>query len=328
MRRPAAVLTLGLLAGLALTGCRTSPNVAAYVGDDTVAVDELTDAVAAHRADPEVTAGEDPDYTRTILTQLVRSEVVTSAAEHFGVSPDPGGLEDLLDQLLLPSGQDRETFFAGRAQQGFTRADSLEQVRQVAVLQAIAVEEGAVDAPSEASLRALYEQAIAQQPAQLSVGYINVPDQATADGAVAALQADPGSYAEVAAPYLALATLPAPQTIAVDDLTTQLPADLAAQVAQAQPGTVFSTPAEGVSGVLVVVVDQAPVPAFEDVRPQVEAAAVNRAAAAGTDIVTEYEKSLDIDVNPRYGVVEGDLFDDGSVVPAAGNVVQVLGTED
>jgi peptidyl-prolyl cis-trans isomerase SurA len=128
----------------------------------------------------------------------------------------------------------------------------------------------------------------------------------------------------VAAPYLDLATLPAPQTYAVSDLTKQLGPDLAARVAATPPGTVFSTPVDGLSGVLVVVVDAPPVPAFEAVRPQLEAAAVNQAAAAGTDIVADYEKSLDIDVNPRYGMVDGALLNDGSIVAAGGGVVQLL----
>ena len=328
MRRPATVLALGLIAGVALTGCRTSPNVAAYIGDETITVDELQDAVAAHRADPAVTPGEDPDYTRTILTDLVRAELVTSAAEHFGVSPDPGGLTDLLELLL--NGEDPETFYQQAAAQGLTRADALDRVRQVAVLQAIAVEEGAVDATTEASLRAIYQERLAQQPAQLSVGYINVVDQATADSLVATLQADPGSYSEVAAPFLDSATLPAPQTVTIDGLISelQLPADLAARVADTPPGTVFSTPVEGLDGVLVVFVGEAPVPAFEDVRPQVESAAIQQAAAAGAGIVTEYQDQLGIDVNPRYGAIEGDLLDQGVIAPAEGGVVRLLDTED
>ncbi len=321
MRRPAAVLALGLLAGVALTGCRTSPNVAAYIGDETITVEELQDAVAAHRADPSITPGEDPEYSRAILSQLVRAEVFDAAADHFGVSPDPGGLPELLEQLL--GGQDPEAYFEQAAGQGFTRADALERVRQVALLRDIAVAEGAAEAPTEASLRAAYEQALAQQPAQVSIGYINVADQQTADEVVATLQADPGSYAEVAAPYLDLATLPAPQTVAVDELTSQLPADLAAQVAQSQPGTAFAAPVEGISGLLVVLVGEAPVPAFEDVRPQVEGQAFDQAASAGADLLEGYQSDLEIDVNPRYGSLE-----DGSVVATDGGVVRLLGAED
>ncbi len=318
MRRPTAVLALGLIAGVALTGCRTSPNVAAYVGDDTVTVDELDEAVAAHLADPDITPGEGADYTRTILTELVRAEVFASAAEHFGIDPDPGGVEDLLVQLL--GGSDPEEYFAQAAAQGYTRDDALARVRQVALLQQIAVAGGQAEEPTEASLRASYEQQLAQQPAQIDLGYVNVPDQAAADAAVAALQADPGSYAAVAGQYPGQATLPAPQTAAVDDLAGQLPADLAAQVAAAPVGSVFSTAVPELTGVLVVVVSPPTVPTFEQVRPQLEAAATNDAATAGAAILSDYEAELDVDVNPRYG-----SFDDGSVVPADGSAVELLG---
>jgi peptidyl-prolyl cis-trans isomerase SurA len=321
MRRPTAVLVLGLIAGVALTGCRTSPNVAAYVGDETITVDELDAAVTAHRDDPEVTAGEDPDYSRAILSELVRSEVFSSAAEHFGVASDPGGLDELLDQLL--QGQDREAYFTQAGAQGYSRADALERVRQVALLQAIAVAEGAAEEPTEAGLREDYAAGLAAQPAQVDLGYVNVPDQAAADAAVAALQADPGSYAAVAGQYPGQATLPAPQTVAVDDLATQLPADLAAQVTASPSGSVFATPVEGVPGLLVVVVGEAVVPAFEEVRPQLEAAAANDATNAGAELLAEYEDGLDIDVNPRYGSLT-----DGSVVEPEGGVVEFLGTDE
>ena len=316
-RPPATVLALGLIAVAALTGCRTSPNVAAYVGDERITVDELQAAVAEHRDDPAVTAGEDPDYSRLVLSELVRSEVFSSAAEHFGVRPDPGGLEELLEELL--GGQDPELYYEQAGAQGYTRADALERVRQVALLSAIAVEEGAAEEPTEATLRAAYDEGVAQQPAQVDIGYVNVPDQATADAVVAALQADPGSYTSVAAPFADAVTLPEPQTVAVDELTNQLPPELAAQVLSAPPGTVFSTPVADVEGLLVVLVAATAVPSFEEVRPQLEAQALDDAAARGSEILAEYEQGLDIDVNPRYGALT-----DGTVVRAEGGVVELL----
>ena len=321
MRRPTAVLALGLIAGVALAGCRTSPNVAAYVGDGTVTVDELDRAVAAHRADPEIAAGEGADYSRAILTELVRQEVFSSAADHFGVDRDPGGVDDLLAALL--NGSDPEEYFAQAAAQGYSREDALERVRQVALLQDIAVAEGAAEEPTEQSLRASYEEQLAQQPAQLDLGYVNVPDQEAADAVVAALQADPASYAAVAQPYLDQATLPAPRTVALESLTSELPADLAARVATTPPGTVFATPVEELPGLLVVVVAPPTVPTFDELRPQLEASATDDAASAGAQILAEFESGLDIDVNPRYG-----SFDEGSVVRSDGGVVQLLGLED
>jgi peptidyl-prolyl cis-trans isomerase SurA len=282
-----------------------------------VTVDELDEAVAAHRADPDITAGEGADYSRVILTELVREEVFSSAAEHFGVDPDPGGVEDLLAALL--NGSDPEEYFTQAAAQGYSRDDALERVRQVALLQDIAVAEGEAEEPTEESLRAAYDDRLAQQR---DLGYVNVPDQAAADAAVAALQADPASYAAVAGQYPGQATLAAPQTVALNGLTDQLPPDLAAQVAAVPPGTVFATQVEGLDGFLVVVVAAPTAAPFEDVRPQLEAAATNDAATAGSAILSDYEAGLDIDVNPRYG-----SFDEGGVVAADGGVVELLDPE-
>lgn len=320
-RAPRAV-TAGMLLALALpslAACRTSPDVAAYVGEETVTVAELEEAVAAHRDDPAVTAGEDPAYTRSILTELVRAEVYDGAAEHFGVDPDPGGLPELLGTLL--GGQDPDAYIEQAAAQGYTRQDTLERVRQGALLQTIAVEEGAAEEPTEASLRAQYEQGLAAQPERVDLGLVTVPDQPTADATVAALRADPGSYASVATTYPGQTTFPAPQTVVLDELAAQLP-DLAARIAETPAGGVFSTTVPGVPGVAVVVVGERVVPTFEEVRPELEVAALNGAAAAGEELVGEYEDGLDITVNPRYGT-----WQDGTLVQPGAGVVEVLDSE-
>ena len=51
-RRPIVSLLVLGLAVVGLAGCRTSPDVAAYVGDDRVGVTELQDAVAERLAAP------------------------------------------------------------------------------------------------------------------------------------------------------------------------------------------------------------------------------------------------------------------------------------
>lgn len=321
-RAPRAVAA-GLLVALALptlAACRTSPDVAAYVGEETVTVDELQDAVDARRDDPSVTAGEGVDYNRRVLTELVRAAVFDSAAEHFGVDPEPGGLPELFGILL--GGRDPAGYVEQAGAQGYSREDTLERVRQVALLQAIAVAEGEAEEPTAAALRATYEQGLADQPQRVELGLVTVPDQATADAAVAELRADPESYAEVAAAYPGASTTPALQPAAIDELAAQAP-DLAARIADTPAGGVFATSVPGVPGVLVVVVGEPVVPSFEDVRPQLAAAALDEAVAAGEELLAEYQDGLDVDVNPRYGA-----WEDGAVVAPEGGVVQLLGTED
>ncbi|MGY2127706.1 peptidyl-prolyl cis-trans isomerase [Blastococcus sp. SYSU DS0617] len=323
MPRAPRVVAAGMLVALALpalAACRTSPDVAAYVGEETITVDELRDEVDARRDDPAVTAGEGADYNRLVLTELVRAAVFDSAAEHFGVDPDPDGLPELFQTLL--GGQDPEAYLEEAGARGYSREDTLERVRQVALLQAIAVAEGEAEEPTAAALRATYEQGLAEQPRRVELGIITVPDQATADATVAELRADPESYAAVAAAYPGAGTTPAPQPAAIDQLAAQAP-DLAARVEATPPGGVFATSVQGVSGVLVVVVGEPVVPSFEEVRPQLAAAALQETVAAGEEILAEYQDELDVDVNPRYGELE-----DGAVVAPEGGVVRLLGTED
>ena len=319
MPRAPRVMATGMLLALALpslSACRTSPDVAAYVGEETVTVAELQDAVAAHRDDPAVTAGEDPAYTRAILTELVRTEVYDAAAEHFGVDPDPGGLTELLGTLL--GGEDPDAYIEQASAQGYTRDDTFERVRQGALLQAIAFAEGAAEEPTEAWLRAQYEQGLAAQPERVELGLVTVPDQPTADSTVAALRADPDSYASVAAAYPGQTTFPAPQPAVLDELAEQQP-ELAARIADTPPGGVFSTSVPELPGVVVVVVGERVAPTFDEVRPQLEVAALNEAAAAGGELLAEYEDGLDVDLNPRYGV-----WQDGAAVQPGDGVVELL----
>jgi hypothetical protein len=323
MPRAPRVVAAGMLLALALpslAACRTSPDVAAYVGGGTVTVAELQEAVDAHRDDPAVTAGEDPAYTRSILTELVRAEIYDAAAEHFDVDPEPGGLPELLGTLL--GGQDPDAYVEQAAAQGYTREDTLERVRQGALLQAIAVAEGAAEEPDEAALRAQYEQGLSAQPERVELGLVTVPDQPTADATVAALQADPGSYGAVAAAYPGQTTFPAPQPAVLDELAAQLP-DLAARIGATPPGGVFSTTVPGIPGAVVVVVGERIVPTFDEVRPELEVAALNGAAAAGEELLTGFEDDLDIAVNPRYGT-----WQDGAVAQPEGGVVDVADSED
>ena len=100
-------LTAAAVAGLALVGlagCRTAPNVAAYVGDNQVTVAELESAVDDRLEDPaiEQVAGEDREtYTRRVLSTLVQDHVHTVAAEKYGVEVDAGWT--VVGQLNVPN---------------------------------------------------------------------------------------------------------------------------------------------------------------------------------------------------------------------------------
>jgi hypothetical protein len=258
-------LTAAAVAGLALlglAGCRTAPNVAAYVGDAQVSVAELQSAVDDRLADPAIEkyASNDPEaYTRQVLGELVQDEVHAAAAQRYGVEVTSAQVHDRLDQIF--AGQDPEQAYAGLATQGLSRQDAFSVIRQQLIRLAIAEKQGLDDPLSEAALRERYQKASAD-PSQIQFGYITVPDQRTADEVVGALDANPSRYAELAQRFAGKYTLAATQEFAAD----QIPGPLAQQAAATKPGTAFAVPVQEAGGVVVGFVG--PPPSFEEMQPQ------------------------------------------------------------
>jgi hypothetical protein len=315
-RRVPRVLAAGFLLAVTVSGlsaCRTSPTVAAYVGDERVTVTELQSAIDERRSDPEIEAfaAADPDeFSRRVLTLLVQEEVYTVAAQRYDVEVSDDDVRARVEELL--GEDDPDTVFGQLAAQGVSRSDVLENVRQQLVRQQIALDEGEAAGLTEEGLRAAYEDA-RQSATTIRLGYIAVPDQATATAVLAQLTADPASYAAVAAQYAGQYTLPAVEERTPD----QIPGPLAEQAAAAEPGTGFTVPVAEVGGVIVGFVD--PYPPFEEVRPQLEQQAADAAAQAGTALVEEVRSDLDVTVNPRFGVLK-----EGRLVPDGNGVVDLL----
>jgi hypothetical protein len=320
-RRAARVLLSGFVMTVAvsgLTACRTSPNVAAYVGEEQVSVTELENAVAARLEDPELAAfaeGQQAEFTRRVLSLLVRAEVHDVAAERYGVQVGDDDVRRRIQALLAGANADEE--YSKLAQQGVGRADVFETVRQQLVRQEIAEAEGETEAPTEAELRARYEE-VREELAQVSFGYITVPDDATAASVIAQLTADPAAYAAVAAQYPSPTTLAALETRGRD----QIPAPLAEGIAAAAPNTGFAVPVPEVGGVIVTFVEGPVYPPFEEVRPQLEQESAGAAQEAGGALVDAVREDLGVTVNPRYGVLT-----DGELVAGDGGVVDILEEE-
>jgi hypothetical protein len=310
-------LTAAAVAGLALVGlagCRTAPNVAAYVGDSQVSVTELESAIDDRLADPAIEqfANQDSDtYTRQVLSTLVQDEVHTAAAERYGVDVPPAEVRERLDQIF--AGQDEDEAYAGLAAQGLSRADAFSVIRQQLIRLRIAEAEGLDEPLSEAALRERYEQTRADS-SQIDLGYITVPDQRTADRVVAALDADPDRYAQLAERFAGDFTLAEPRTLPLE----QVPPPLADQAAAAEPGTAFAVAVPETGGVVVGFVG--PAPTFEELRPQLQQSAEEEVDQEAQGLVEKVRQDLDVEVNPRYG----DLQDDGQVQPADAGVVKLL----
>ena len=312
MRRLTAAAVAGLaIAGLA--GCRTAPNVAAYVDDERVTVAELETAVDERLANEAVAQGPGADrdaFTRTVLYTLVDDAVHEEVAAEYGVEVSDRDVRDLLDVLL--DGRDAEEAFAALAeQQGRSRQDILAEVRRLAIRLGVAEQEGLTEPLSEEALQQRYEQ-VRTEATDLEFGYITVPDEATADRLVASLERDPERYDALAERYAGDFTVPvrlvSPQ---------ELPGPLAEQALAAEPNTAFAVPVEEAGGVVVGFVGE--YPSFEELRLRLEAQAIGEIDEAVRPVVEERREDFDIVVNPRFGELG-----DGEIQEAGGGVVEIL----
>jgi hypothetical protein len=312
-RRVPRVLATGFVLAVAVSGlsaCRTSPTVAAYVGDEQVTVAELESAVAERRENPDIDAvaeGDPDDFSRRVLKLLVEEEVYAQAAERYDVAVSNDDVRARIDLLL--GNDDPDAVFGQLATQGVALADVFENVRQQLVRQEIAVSEGKAEGLTEESLHAAYEQSLADT-STVRFGYITVPDQATATAVLAQLTATPERYEEIAGKYAGQYTLAEPAETSPD----QLPPPLAPQAVTARPGTGFIVPVAEIGGVVVGFV--APDPSFEEARPDLELQAGDQAAEAAVPIIDEVRDDLDVTYNPRIGE-----FKDGELVPSDGGGV-------
>ena len=317
-RRVPRMIATGVLLAVAvsgLSGCRTSPNVAAYVGDEQVTVAELDSAVAQRLADEDIAAyarSNRDEFTRRVLSLLVQEDVYAAAAERYDVQVGNDAVRSRISELL--GTDDPDTVYGQLAQQGIGREDVFENVRQQLLRQRIAAAAGKADGLDVAALQARYAE-VREGLAQISFGYITVPDDATAATVLAQLPADPSSYAALAAAHPGEYTLPALETRTAD----KLPGVLAEGITAAAPNTGFSTPVPEAGGVVVTFVAGPVYPSFEEVRPDLEKEAADKADQAAGALVDDVRKHLGVTVNPRFGVLEK-----GKLVAGSGGVVDIL----
>jgi peptidyl-prolyl cis-trans isomerase SurA len=315
------VLLAGSAAALAVTGlagCRTSPTVAAYVGDTQISVDRLDAAVAARtHADDAVAAyarAHPAAFDKQVLTTLIDQRVYAEAARRYGVTVDGGEIRTRYAELVAAEDTDQATVEQRAAASGVTRGDVLEQVRHLVVIEKIAAATGKGDPLTETALRERYQQelpSLTRKP----VGFIQVADQATATSVLTRLKASPASYPAVAAQYPGQSTLPALQVID----TSQLPAEVASGITSAAPNTGFAVPVQG-AGVIVVFVGRPVTPTYAQQRPKLVAEAETSVDKAGAALVSKVRSGMHLTVNPRYGVLK-----DGSLTEPTGGVVDILG---
>jgi hypothetical protein len=317
-RRVPRVLATGFLLAVAvagLSGCRTSPNVAAYVGDEPVTVAELDAAVDGRLDDPDIAAyagRDEAGYTRRVLTFLLQERVYAAAVERYDVQIGDDDVRARIEELL--GDDDPDAVFTQLAEQGVGREDVFENVRQQLIRQELGESAGEADDRGEQALRSRYDE-VRESLAEYSFGYIAVPDEATAQAVLGQLTADPASYAALAAQHPSAVTMTALETRGVTDL----PEPLAAGITAAAPDTGFTVPGPDPGQIVVVFVEGTVYPSFEDVRPQLLQEAEEAVDHAGTEVVDGVRDDLGVTVNPRFGELRK-----GQLVPADGGVVDIL----
>jgi peptidyl-prolyl cis-trans isomerase SurA len=315
------VIVTGLLLVVAvggLSGCRTSPNVAAYVGPEQITVAQLDSAVDERLADKDVAAyakAHGAAFRRQVLTTLIDQQVFGEAARRYGVTVDDGEVRARYAELLAARNTDAATLEKSAARSGSTRRDVLDQVRHIVVVERIATATGKGDPLTETALQQRYQQELSSFTKK-QVGLIQVADQPTADAVLAQLVADPAVYPTVAAQHPGQNTLPALQVLD----TTQLPSQVASQIDAAAPNTGFPVPLQG-SGVVVVFVGSSVTSPYSEVRPTLVEEAAAAVDKAGASLVSKVRSGMRLTVNPRYGVFKG-----GSVTEPTGGLVDILGS--
>jgi len=319
MPRASRVVSTGMLLALALpalTACRSSPDVAAYIGGAQVTVAELERAVDERTRDEDIAQFAEADragYTRQVLGFLVQQEILAAVAERYDVSVDDAAVRARIDELI--GEQDPDDVYAQLAQQGVSRADATENIRQQLVLEEL----GEAEAPDEAALRERYAE-VRDDLAGLEFGIITAPDEAQAEAVLAELTADPAAYPAVAARYPGSSTLP---ELVRGDPGEVVPV-LAEQIQAAPAGSGFVQPLEAAGGVVVGFNAGEVTPTFEEARPELEAQEEADAEEAARGRVAEVRDDVDVTVNPRYGVLD----EDGRLVPGGGGVVEILDGPD
>ena len=320
-RRLPRVLVSGLLLSVAvggLTGCRTSPNVAAYVGQEQISVAELDAAVHERLADDAVAAyakAHDAAFRRQVLTTLIDQQVFSEAARRYGVTVDDGDVRSRYAELLAARDTDAATLEKSAAQSGASREDVLEQVRHIVVVEKIATAEGKGQPLTETALQQRYQQELPSFTKK-EVGLIQVADQATADSVLAQLVASPGNYPALAAAHPGQNTLDALQVLD----TSQLPSQVASGIQAAAPNTGFPVPLQS-AGVVIVFVGNAVIQPYSEVRAKLVEEAAAPVDQAGAALVNKVRSGMRLTLNPRYGVLKG-----GSVTESTGGLVDILGS--
>jgi SurA N-terminal domain/PPIC-type PPIASE domain len=321
--RRISLLLIALAALVALASCQNRVGAAAVIGDQRITVDELQAMVSESLAAPGVRAqlansqyaGDLGKYRRAILNIAVERRLAEQAAARAGVTVDDSVVDARYSSYERQFGGPAP-FAAELARQVVVSPAVFREMVRTEVIEAeLGYETGGVHRPTEAELRALFEQ-YAPTATTVTLRLVALPDQATARRVSTRLKKDPSSFDEVAKQY------PNPQTGNGQPQKfklTEIPPDLAAKVQKLPAGSIvdYVVDQSGQQTYLVIKYDGATRPTLESSRAQLEESAARRAAAAGQKKVRETAEAVTVRVNPRYGSFDADKLSIGDFINPA-----------
>ena len=314
LRRRVAAAALAATAALLLSACgNTRPGTAAAVGDQRITdsdiqtlVDESLSAPGVREALPNSNyKGDLGAYRRAVLNVQVERLLAENGARQLGIDIDENKVDARYRFFEQQSGGSNS--FASQLATRLAVSPSLyrQLVRTEVIESEIGYDQGGVARPSEAQLRALYNQYL-PTATTATLSLIQVPDRGTATREAAALTKAPQTFAQVAGKYAGEGSQTAPG--AQKYVLSRLPPDLAATLQKTPKNTIFpyfltNGDAHAFFVIRFTGIDR---PTLESARPQLEAQTLQQAAAAGQKYLAHVADDLGVDVNPRYGTWKAD----------------------
>jgi hypothetical protein len=313
-RRIAAAAALSATAALLLSACGDSrPGTAAVVGDQRITDGDLQSLVDESLSAPGVRAalpnsdykGDIGAYRRAVLNVEVERLLAEDGARRLGITVDENAVDSRYKSFEDQSGG--ADAFASELASRLAVSPSLyrQLVRTEVIESEIGYTAGKVKRPTDAQLQALYQQYL-PTATSATLSLIQVPSQAIADQAAAALKTDPSQFASVAAQFAGSGSQTSPQPAKYP--LSRLPPDLVAALQKTPKNEIFpySLANGGATAYFVMRFGGIETPTLEQARPQLEAQTLQQAAAAGQKYLQGVAGDLHVDVNPRYGTWKQD----------------------